>query len=283
MSDKDTKDGSAEHTLLGSFKTLIASYLRGYVRLLEAEVAASHARVALLCLRKEGTPKSTPEGPYSEAIEWLHKISYPEFDAFSYVTEVSYLVYSTTLLDSFLSDATRFLLLLHPASMGKELSIRLDSVITATSREDLLNLAAGKKVRDLSYLPFIARIEFLKNRFGLRLKLDAETIDALEHYSTLRNVIVHDQSIFEIGLVAGGSLAVEQKRCARHPTPLKRNDLAKAKRAHNKVVGGIFEAVVTQVLKGNLDADCEHMLDTLYGPNITEPSADGLGVAEGGG
>ncbi len=84
---------------------------------------------ALLEYRKE--PRVAPPigGPFEQVLHNLHRIAYDSFDALNYVTDLSHLVYATTLLDTFLSDTTLFLLLLYPRSIGKNQQVPLSSIL----------------------------------------------------------------------------------------------------------------------------------------------------------
>ena len=91
------------------------------------------------------------------------------------------------MLDTFLSDTTLFLFLLFPVAMGKNKQIPLKTIIDATSRNDAITRAAHSPTREISYLDFPARVQSLREMFGLILPLSPEVEDALAHFPTVRN------------------------------------------------------------------------------------------------
>jgi hypothetical protein len=58
-------------------------------------------------------------------------MSYEEFDSFHYLTDISQLVHATALLDTYLSDTARFLLLLHPGALGMRQALDIHDVLAA--------------------------------------------------------------------------------------------------------------------------------------------------------
>jgi len=99
----------------------------------------------------------------------FQRLSMGPCDSHTYVTDLSHLIYATSLLDTFLSETTLFLFLLHPLSMGKNQQVPLRMVIEASSRNETLTQAARARTREISYLPFLGRLQFLRDTFGLRL------------------------------------------------------------------------------------------------------------------
>jgi len=69
----------------------------------------------------------------------------------------------------------------------------------------------------------------------------------------VRNVIVHDQAVYDVRLDAGGDVEAVKKTCPRHPTPLRQEQLQAALAAYRKVASTVYRAVVSQVLKGTAD------------------------------
>ncbi|HEV2177615.1 MAG TPA: hypothetical protein VGW33_10515 [Terriglobia bacterium] len=142
-----------------------------------------------------------------------------------------------------------FLFLLFPSSMGKNQQVPLRTLIDAASRNEALTRAAAARTREVSYLGFDARIEFLRDSFGLAIALDPKTTEALAHYSSVRNAAVHDQGIFELRLDDSGQVSFHQKACPRHPTPVSGDDVTKAIEAYKKVAAAVAEAVMSRILK----------------------------------
>jgi len=237
---------------LRDYNTLASSFVLGLFRLSEARIVALTTAIALFRLHSE--PPEADGIPRDNAIvDELRRISYSEYDSFRYVTDASLLVYATTLLDTFLTDTTRFLLLLHPDSIGDNQTVSLKSLLSAASTAELITDAALRRAREISYLPFLGRIEFLRKKFGLEIVLNANTVADLDHYSGIRNVVVHDQAVFDVRLDHSGVLEVSRKTCPRHPTLVKSTDLAAALRAYRVVAVAIYRDVVTRVLKSHPD------------------------------
>lgn len=232
-----------------AFAHLVESFFLGITRLQGARIVSLNARLAVLRYRAK-PPQKADGYPYEDVLAEITKIARSEYEAYEYVTDVSHLTYATTLLDTFLSDCTKFLLLLHPGAIGKNHSVTLDVILAAESRAAVLTQAASKKVRELGHLPFLARVEYLQQTFGLSFSLDEATSKALAHYSDVRNAVVHDQGIFEAFLEDDGTVDVRQKTCPVHPTRVGSEDLKAALEAYSKVFGAIATAVIAKVLKG---------------------------------
>jgi hypothetical protein len=83
----------------------------------------------------------------------------------------------------------------------------------------------------------------------LKIDLEPQVTTALEHYSTVRNTVIHDQSVFEVSLDNNQGLQAKRKTCPRHPTPVRCQDLEEAEDAYLAVIGQIYKAVACDVLK----------------------------------
>ncbi len=129
---------------------LIGSCVSGFARYALARIAALSLQNVVLEYRSI-TPVNIPEDIYTEVLRRVDRIKQNEYKAFEYLYDLSSLVYLTTLLDTFLSDTTKFLILLHPRVMGGNQSVSIDAVLNASSTAELLNNAATKKTRELSY------------------------------------------------------------------------------------------------------------------------------------
>jgi len=230
-----------------SYIAVMMSFVQGLYRVWSAEAASARLVCALLKFRLSGRAGLDGEG--GDALKELDAIPYSSYDSLEYVTDVAHLVYATTLLDTFLSDTTMFLFLMFPSAMGKNQQVPLRTLIDAASRNEALTRAAAARTRDVSYLPFDARIELLRETFGLSIAMDSNTFEALAHYSSVRNTAVHDQGIFELRLNDSGQVDFRQKTCLRHPTRIKRDDAAKAIEAYERVATAVAEAVMTHILK----------------------------------
>jgi hypothetical protein len=118
----------------------------------------------------------------------------------------------------------------------------------------------GKRAREVSYLPFTARIDFLRKRFGLRVDLSEEIVTALEHYSTLRNTVVHDQGVFSLGLDDGYRITLDGERCPLHPNPVSSEEYSRAAAAFLATAQVVHGCVITQVLKAEDDGPFRPLL-----------------------
>src|ERR1035437_987831 len=244
-----TVSGNDAESLAG-YEVVVYSFGLGLYRLWSAEAAAARLYCALLSFRSAGADPPDWEGhPYRDALENLAKIPYSSYDAAGYVTNVSHLVYATTLFDTFLTETTLFLFLLHPKSIGQNQQVTLQTVITSSSLNGLITQAAIKRTRELSYLSFQARLHFLGESFGLRFKLDANTIEAVKRYTLLRNSSVHDQGVFDIRLDEVGKIVWQQKACTLHPTPVSGEDVQRAIEVYNEVFQIVANEVFARVLK----------------------------------
>ena len=68
------------------------------------------------------------------------RTDYRMFDDWYYVSSASMLVYSTTLIDTFLSETMAFLYALYPKSIGNEAKIPLTEIVEAGSKFAVINM-----------------------------------------------------------------------------------------------------------------------------------------------
>jgi hypothetical protein len=237
-----------ENQLLLAYLNIVRSYSHGYVRFASAQIAAYKLANVVVSYRLT-QPNDTRNDQRNDVIERLDAVRHSEYEAFEYMTHLSGLIYLTTLLDTFLSDTTRFLLLLHPGAMGRNQAVSLGSVLGAKSIPELVNEAVGKKVREVSYLPIAGRLEYLRKTFGMKFDFDQKALEECERYADLRNSAIHDQAVFEAFLDAGGKIQVRQKACVIHPTPVNLEDVRSAEHAYENVTRVVCRAVLEQVLK----------------------------------
>jgi hypothetical protein len=92
--------------LLDRYNAMFGSFAFGLMRLTAARATSLTCTVVLLQINSEAKPDPANH-PYESVLRELLSISFPEFDAFRYITNTSYLVYATTLLDTFLADTSR--------------------------------------------------------------------------------------------------------------------------------------------------------------------------------
>ncbi len=230
------------------YARVVSSFGLGLVRFYGAEATQLRLMCAYTQYRHDAQSNALPTN-WGGTLSDFEKIEASSYDSLCYVSDISLLIYATTLLDTFLTDTTLFLLLHFPESLGKNHQVPLGSMIGATSVHAVLSATAVKKAREISFLPFAGRLGFLRETFGLQLALDEDTTKCLVHYPTLRNTAVHDQGIFELGLDDTGVLVARQKACPRHPTAVGEKEIHAAMAAYRTVVTVVAMAVMSQCLK----------------------------------
>jgi hypothetical protein len=251
-----------------SYIKIYSSFHTGLIRLWGWEAAHARLMSALAEFRAMGhLPSDVLKLP---PLHHLAQIEYSSFNAHAYITDVSHLVYATTLLDTFFSDTTVFLFLLFPSSMGKNQQVPLKTIIDASSRNDALTKAAHSRAREVSYLPFPARVQVLRDTFGLNIELRPEMEEALDHYPTVRNSAVHDQGLYEIRLNELGKIDCQHKTCSLHPTKLESDDVHTAMRAYYGIGRKIARVVMCQVLKQENNPAMSRFLKVLELGNIEQ-------------
>jgi hypothetical protein len=236
-----------EQAALNAYAAIAATFYRGLLRLGDSRIAALQSSIAIVKANTRKLP-ARDDHPLWEIVDSLCAVEFAEFDSFEYITDVSYLVRAATLFDTFFSETTRFLFLRNPRSLGSDCQIPLDTLLEARSKSDALNRLVEKKARDLAYLSLPERLKDLGRRFGLKPDFSPGIVDDLDDFSSTRNTMVHDQGFYDIKLDSRGRLAAEQRACARHRTPITRDELRRAVDAYTSAVRTIAAAVFTQVL-----------------------------------
>jgi len=198
-------------------------------------------------------------------------------DAYQYVREAMFLVYATAIFDTFLSDVTKFLIAFKPRVAKDAFSADYDDIESATSIHDLKNKLLSRKVRTMSYRAFNERLRVLKRTFGLKLELDPPTIQLLRDVSDVRNAVSHDQSFLDVVLRDNGDIAVVQKGCPRHPTPITPQLFEKAWTVYIEVMKKLYNCVIEQVICYDEARKSDSMRELLKTPftelrDSTEPA-----------
>jgi len=236
--------GSAKNA--ETFAAILSTFSVGMLRLTESELASLRLSVAVASHHTVDRAETDLD---RESLRQLQAIRPTSWDAFNYVSRLSHLVYATSLLDTFLTDTTQFLLMLNPASIGKDFKISIADVLEKGSRSEVLVYAAQRKAREVSYKTFLQRLDYLRERFGLEFDLSGGDVGELGHFSGLRNVAVHDQGFIRLFLDDEGEVDFDQRSCSLHPTVVSIDDLRSAYRAYRKVAFAVGTAVHRQVLK----------------------------------
>ena len=230
-----------------TFLAIAGTFSTGIYRLYSARVAALAGLYAILKAHTVALPKKD-DHPLWEVVEQIIDLDYRDFDNSKYLSELSFLVYGTTLFDTFLTETTRFLFLRHPASLGDDCPIQVDAVLRAKSKSDLLNAVVNKRVRSIANEGFPNRINLLKKTFGLQFSLPADVSESLKHCSTTRNTVVHDQAFYEVYLDSRGQLSTRRIRCPVHPTPVPSKDFKAAMGVYRQAVWLISDAILVHTL-----------------------------------
>ena len=236
---------------LATYASLLKSVSAGMVRVVTAHVASRELHAlgfTVHAVRRQDEESGRDSGGLVAEICKMAPELY--LDTFWYVSNISHLIYATTILDSFLTDTTRFLFLLHPRALGKDRAVSIEAVMNASTLSALIRDAVAKRVREIGHEKFVRRIEILCERFGLDLELAQEVRDGLDHYSSIRNAVIHDQGYQQLELSDSGALTVSRKACPRHPTPVSDEDLESAIRAYVCTCRALYSAVATGVLNG---------------------------------
>jgi hypothetical protein len=238
-----------EATPLSIYCLVMKDYMRGIARLFGSKIVVNSIeiamhKVAINSIKEKSLEHIDKNSPFLSLIS----LRPSEYDSFQYVTDISYLVYATTLLDAFIHDSTNFLHMLHPKSIGPEQPLVLEDVLNAVSRSEIITNLARKKARDSSFQSFKDRVDYLRKKFDLELILDDDTRKQIEHFSGIRNVIVHTQSSHSLAFDDKYGIIAKQISCSLHPTPLSKEMFRKANRAYLTLAAEIFRVVTDQVL-----------------------------------
>jgi hypothetical protein len=238
--------------ILETYLNIAFSFSRGVVRIWGAEAASAR----LLCALKGFQTLDQPsrEGPAAAVLQHLARVPYNSIESLAYVTNVSHLLYATTLFDTFLSETIQFLFLLRPRAIGEEQPVPLRALIDATSKSEAITQAASARAREIGYLPFTERIEFLRETFGLEITVSTETASGLAHFSSNRDSAGRDQGSRPLQLDERGDVIFTQnvpaKNAAAHLSPkIGRDDVRWAVDSYEQSARAIARAVFTQVLK----------------------------------
>lgn len=245
-------------SVLETYLNIAFSFSQGVVRIWGAEADSSRLLRALERFHASDQPGL--DGPASAVLQQLARIPYNSMESLASVTNVSHLLYATTLFDTFLSETTQFLFLLLPRAIGEDQPVPLRALIDATAKNEAIMHAAFARTREIGYLPFAERIQLLRNTFGLEITLSAETADGLAHFSSVHDSAAHDRGIFPFQLDDQGNV-VSRKNVLRkvsrrdaahyHSTKIRSDDVRGAIDSYEQAARAVATAVFTQVLKQN--------------------------------
>jgi hypothetical protein len=116
------------------------------------------------------------------------------------ILETSYsrntVIAAISIFDSFLSDLTKFLLIMYPDAVSKERQVRVGDILYYKSLSDIIDFILGKYIHELSYKSISVRIQYLNQTFGVNLASHDALIDKMQQYAELRNLLIHDVSTY---------------------------------------------------------------------------------------
>jgi hypothetical protein len=256
-----------EGDLLKLYSALVRAYSTNVLRANEARLTQTRLSLAVPLVAvslQEVTPERLESLPevLRKGLEEMASIQHYEYDAWAYVGRLSLLVYCTTLFDTFLQDTVEFLLCVHPGAIGDS-DVSFAKVLKAGSRGEILNVAVKAKVKEVGFLSFTERLQWLHKRFNLQVSLPDEVRTTLLHYAEVRNTIVHDQGYFDFCLTDRKTVALRRRSCPHHPTPVTSKDVRDAKRAFAWAVSAVAEAVFVQILKQEPHESIKRLLGVL--------------------
>lgn len=254
-------------------RTIGQTFVTGLARITGARIVSSTLRIMVAYFHQETVCAEGGSNDVRKILDELARIREREFDSFVYVDRISQLVYATALFDTFLTDITRFLFLLHPRALGDNVSVSLGSLLAAESKGQAITAAVNKKTETFSYLSFLKRIEILNKTFGLCVELGDSVRESLKHYAGVRNTAIHDQGYFDMTVNDQGSLSAKCRACPLHPTPLDDKDWGKALNTHMTVAQLLYSQIATKVLKVDVDGSFAEALKRLQNAILAKPPA----------
>jgi hypothetical protein len=227
------------------FEGVVQALLMGVVRLFRARIVRSLVFIEHVSNQVEPRLDETARSPQQTS---RPRVSPSELDGFLYVTDLSQLVYVTSLFDTLVTDTTRFLLLYRPEALGNKKTVAWDDVLNAPSRASIVTGKVNREVWELGHLSFLDRLQYLKEKFGLDVVPTGTLMESLDHFSSIRNTLVHDQGVLDLSLDDDGRLVAAQRRCWQHPTPVATDDLGRAVSTYLELSRRLYSEVTTRIL-----------------------------------
>jgi hypothetical protein len=192
MHDDGSKDKQFKQ-----FQTIAASALLRFYRQRHADAALFRLMAANAAfLLAEATATSPNEGIWQEVFKNHRRVKREGLDHLDSLYAENTIISALSVMDSFLSDLTRFLLLMHPAAISKERQIKFGDVLEANDLGKVIGAAVDKFVHELSYKRLSERIDYLQQGFGIDLSTSRKLVETVQSFADLRNRLVHDTSMF---------------------------------------------------------------------------------------
>ncbi len=228
---------------LATYLKIAASLSCRMARIWAAEATSAKLQCAVKDLRAAVQSDMDSAG----VLRGLAQISNDSLDAVANVTNISHLVYATTLFDTFLSETTQFLFLLIPRAMGEDQQVPLRAMIEAPLKNGALTLAASVRTREIGNLPFADRIQFLRDAFALEIVIGTEAWEGMAHFSSVGSSTMHDLcGCIQLGLNGNGEVVGKEHVSA---TKIDRDDVRWAIDSYEQSARAITESVCEQILK----------------------------------
>jgi hypothetical protein len=118
------------------------------------------------------------------------------------------LIITITLLDSFVTDVTRFLLLLRPQALPKDRQVKVIDVVRAKDHASLVTSIVEKYVQELAYKSIDDRIIELAERFGIETASVNNDLKSLQPLIDTRHTLIHTVSGFRHLSTQSGTVTV---------------------------------------------------------------------------
>lgn len=188
---------SSDEFRFGQFMSIGATLMYRLNRLLKADNTFLRLQNAHANFLKNENEKSLCSSDACESVFNFHRDipaeSYAEFIN-TYIRNNVVVTY--TIFDTFLTDMTRFLLLMKPAIL-KDKQIKASEVFSCSTISEVTDSIVNKFVYELAYKSLSERLNYFTQIFGVDFSKEADTISKVEEFARLRNLIVHDAALFQ--------------------------------------------------------------------------------------
>jgi len=244
---------------LETYLNVASSFSRGVNCIWTAEDASVGLLCAMTEFRTSGRPSG--EGAAAGVLHHLARIPSNSMESLAYVTDVSYLMCATRLFDTFLSETTQFLFLMVPRAIGDTQPVPLRALFEASSRNEAITLAASARALEISHLPVVARIQFLREAFELDFAIPSDDLEGMVHIAHIGRCVLPDhRDSFHLRLDDRGEVVGKEKMSSPFPTKISRDNVRWAIDSYERSARSIAEAVFTQVLKQSDHPAVQHLL-----------------------
>jgi len=250
MSTKDRDVFTPVEPALG-YTRVAESFVVGMMGVWKARIVSN--TVSILVAKYQMACAELPVGEWTprtaDLLKALRLVSPDEYFGFRDVTDASHFVYATALFDSFLSESTKFLLLLKPEALGEDCKVPIGAVLAAKSRSDIINNEVLRRAKNLGFQPVTNRLEFLQRRFGLGPLVSPSMMERLQDFIAQRNRLVHDLGTFALAVGEDRELLLRARACPHHPAQLETRAILEAAHVYLTVGFNLYKGVMCSFLK----------------------------------